>query len=72
MPRPEESLGSGSFGVFRTVRLAQDVTAAPDGFDVVGAAGSIGKFLAQLADEDVDDLQFRLVVPLRSESSSSI
>ncbi len=56
-------------------------------FDVVCAAGGVCELLAQLADEDVDDLQFRLVhaaievveeislvsvVPLRSDRSSSI
>jgi hypothetical protein len=43
------------------VRLAQHVAAAPDGLDEVAALGGIGELLAQLADEDVDDLQFRLI-----------
>src|SRR3982074_758930 len=43
------------------MRLAQHVAAAPDGFDEVAALGSVGELLAQLADEDVDDLQFGLV-----------
>ena len=43
------------------VRLAQHVAAAPHGFDEVAAFGSVRKLLAQLADEDVDDLQFGLV-----------
>src|SRR4029077_12626065 len=42
-------------------RLAQHVAAAPDRLDVVLAARGIGELFAQLADEDVDDLQFRLV-----------
>src|SRR5262249_52031566 len=42
-------------------RLAQDVAAAPHGLDVVLAAGGVGELLAQLADEHVDDLEFRLV-----------
>src|SRR4029079_11774106 len=43
------------------VRLAQYVAAAPPGLDEVAAFGGVGELLAQLADEDVDDLQFRLV-----------
>jgi hypothetical protein len=43
------------------VRLAQHVAAAPYGFDEVAAFGGVGELLAQLADEDVDDLQRRLV-----------
>jgi hypothetical protein len=43
------------------VRLAQHVAAAPDGFDEVAAFGSIRELLAQLVDEAVDDLEFRLV-----------
>src|SRR5229473_224263 len=43
------------------MRLAQHVAAAPDGLDEVAAFGGVGELLAQLADEDVDDLQFRLV-----------
>src|SRR6516165_763851 len=38
-------------------RLAQHVTAAPHGLDVVLAVGRIRELLAQLADEDVDDLE---------------
>src|SRR6202043_2114134 len=38
------------------LRVAQHVAAAPDGFDVVLAFGGRGQLLAQLADEDVDDL----------------
>ena len=44
-----------------SVGAAGWLTAAPDGFDVVAAVGGVGQLLAQLADEDVDDLQFRLV-----------
>src|ERR1700746_1662074 len=43
------------------VRFAQHVAAAPDGLDEVAAFGGVGDLLAQLADEDVDDLQFRLI-----------
>src|SRR5262249_31120653 len=43
------------------VRLAQHVAAAPHGLDEVAAFGGIRKLLAELADEDVDDLQLRLV-----------
>ena len=42
-------------------RIAQHIATAPDGFDVIVAAGRFGQLLAELADEDVDDLQFRLV-----------
>jgi hypothetical protein len=43
------------------VGIAQHVAAAPDGFDVVLCRRWLLQLLAQLADEDVDDLQFRLV-----------
>jgi hypothetical protein len=43
------------------VRLAQHVAAAPHGFDEVAAFGGVRQLLAQLADEDVDDLQLGLV-----------
>ncbi len=42
-------------------RVAQNVAPAPDGFDVVVAARGGHQFLAQLADEDIDDLHLRLV-----------
>ena len=42
-------------------RLAQHVAAAPHRFDVVLAVRGVGELFAQLADEDVDDLQLRLV-----------
>src|SRR6185503_2713470 len=45
---------------FLFARIAQHVAAAPDGFDVVLTGGRL-QLLAQLADEDVDDFQFRLV-----------
>src|SRR5690606_16857900 len=50
----------GRFFLFR-FRIAEDIAAAPDGFDVVVAAGGVRQFLAQLADEHVDDLHFRFV-----------
>src|SRR3981189_688427 len=43
------------------MRLAQHIAAAPHGLDEVAAFGSIRQLLAQLADEDVDDLQLGLV-----------
>src|SRR5258707_9076329 len=43
------------------MRLAQHVAAAPDGLDEVAPFRGVGELLAQLADEDVDDLQLRLV-----------
>src|ERR1700683_5340744 len=42
-------------------RLAQHVAAAPHRFDVVFAVRGVGEFFAELADEDVDNLQLRLV-----------
>src|SRR5579863_5627064 len=42
-------------------RVAQHITATPDRLDVVVAAGRLAQFLAQLADEHVDDLEFGLV-----------
>src|SRR5262245_25170477 len=41
--------------------LAQYIAAAPHRLYVVLAARSVGEFLAQLADEDVDDFELRLV-----------
>src|SRR5690349_23852275 len=51
-------------------RVAQHVAAAPDRLDVAVAAGRRDQLLAQLADEDVDDLELGLVDPaieMRSE-----
>src|ERR1700733_11994726 len=42
-------------------RIAQHVAAAPHGLDVIVAVGRGGELLAQLADEDVDDLELGLV-----------
>ena len=56
-----ENSGGDSF--FLVARLAQDIAAPPDRLNVIAAIARIGKFLAQLADENVDDLQFRLVHP---------
>src|SRR4051795_2141687 len=53
--------GSGGNALFDLVRLAQHVAAAPNGLDEVAAFGGIRELLAELADEDVDDLQLRLV-----------
>src|ERR1700722_644045 len=55
------NLRSGGNALFDLVRLAQHIAAAPHGLDEVAAFGGVGELLAQLADEDVDDLQFRLV-----------
>src|SRR4030081_259715 len=52
---------STSCGSPPAVRLAQHIAAAPHGLDEVAPLGGVGELLAQLADEDVDDLQFRLV-----------
>src|SRR5580700_2882162 len=49
--------GSDPFGV------AQRVTAAPYGLDVILAVCGLDELLAQLADEHVDDLQLGLVHP---------
>src|SRR5215213_7510565 len=42
-------------------RLAQHIAPAPDGLDIVLALAGVGEFFAQLADEHVDDLEFRLI-----------
>src|ERR1700722_8006787 len=55
------NLRSGGNALFDLLRLAQHIAAAPHGLDEVAAFGGVGQLLAQLADEDVDDLQFRLV-----------
>src|SRR3546814_11021542 len=41
--------------------IAQHIAAAPYGLDIIVAATGEGKLLAKLANEDVDDLQLRLV-----------
>ena len=43
------------------LRIAQHVAAAPDGLDIIVATGRRRQLLAQLAHEDIDDLEFRLV-----------
>src|SRR3984957_18737350 len=55
------NLRSGGNALFDFVRLAQHIAAAPHGLDEVAAFGGVGELLVQLADEDVDDLQFRLI-----------
>src|SRR5205823_14172546 len=52
---------SGGDALFHLVRLAQHIAAAPHCFDEIASFRGVGELLAQLADEDVDDLQFRLV-----------
>src|SRR6516162_280996 len=51
----------GCLGSRRRRRVAKHIAAAPHRFDVVIAAGRLGEFFAQLAEENVDDLQLRLV-----------
>src|SRR6185437_6265390 len=60
-----EILGDGRLRLacFALVGIAQHVAAAPDGLDVIGAAASKRKLLAELADEYVDDLELGLVHP---------
>ena len=41
--------------------ITQHIATAPDRLDIVLAFRCPGQFLAQLADEDIDDFQFRLV-----------
>src|SRR6185437_9678001 len=50
-----------SDSLFAVLRIAQHIAAAPHGFDVIVAVDRRRQFLAQLADEDVDDLEFGLV-----------
>ena len=45
------------------VETAQDIAASPNRFDIIAAIACIGEFFAELADENVDDLKFRLVHP---------
>src|SRR5262245_28032011 len=47
--------------VFMWRALAQHIAAAPNRLDEVLAARCGGELLTQLADEDVDDLELRLV-----------
>src|SRR3546814_12964026 len=56
---PGQALCRGGLLLFQ--RVPQDIPTAPYGFDVVLAAGRQRELLAQLADEDVDDLEFRLI-----------
>src|SRR5271163_2382923 len=44
-------------------RVTQHIATAPHGLDVVFAAGRQGELFAQLADENVDDLELGLVNP---------
>src|SRR3546814_7930565 len=61
--RPRSGVGdvTSRLGAVGADRVAQHVAAAPHGLDVVVAAGRGGQLLAELADEDVADLQLRLV-----------
>src|SRR3546814_15153839 len=56
---PGQALCRGGLLLFH--RVPQDIPAAPYGFDVVLAAGRQRELLAQLADADVDALEFRLI-----------
>src|SRR5262249_43267077 len=56
---PENALGSLRCLLLR--RIAQHVAAAPDRLDVMLTVRCSSELLAQLADEDVDDLELRLV-----------
>src|ERR1041384_6325790 len=47
----------------RLDRVAQHIAAAPDGLDVMIAAGRLCQFLAQFAPKDVDDLALGLAHP---------
>jgi hypothetical protein len=38
-------------------RIAKDIAAAPNRFDVMAATRSLGEFLAQFADKNVNDLE---------------
>src|SRR5579864_3428161 len=60
-PTGSHETGSGGNALFMVVRLAQHVAAAPHRLDEVAPLRGVGELLAQLADEDVDDLQLRLV-----------
>jgi hypothetical protein len=44
------------------VETAQDIAVSPNRFDIIAAIARIGELFAELADENVDDLQFRLVM----------
>src|SRR3546814_1516807 len=61
--RPRSGVGdvTSRLGAVGADRVAQHVATAPHGLAVVVAAGRGGQLLAELADEDVDDLQLRLV-----------
>jgi hypothetical protein len=51
----------GSLGVRRRRRVAEDIAATPHRFDIVIAAGRLSELFAQIADEHVNNLEFRLV-----------
>src|SRR6056297_3128540 len=46
---------------FRWIGIPQDITPAPDRLDMVHTARRLAEFLAQLADEHVDDLELGLI-----------
>src|SRR5215203_2682720 len=58
-----KQLGDGGLRLrlARLVGIPQHIAAAPYRLDVIGAAASKAQLLAQLTDEDVDDLEFGLV-----------
>ncbi len=45
---------------FLGMRIAQDVSPPPNGFDVIFAIRGLAEFLAQLADEDIDDFSINM------------
>ena len=61
MPAPAGNEGSRGDSFLVVARLAQDIAAPPNRFDIIAAIARVGEFFAQLADENVDDLQLRLV-----------
>src|SRR5687768_13138530 len=58
---PHSRTCSGDLGGLDLFGIAKDVAAAPDGLDIIVAAAGQAQLLAQLADEDVDDLELGLV-----------
>src|SRR3954471_10408824 len=60
VPAPESPEQKKS-GCDFLIRVAQHITASPDCFDVMLAIAGDGQLFAQLANENVDNFQFRLV-----------
>src|SRR6516164_6888811 len=51
----------GCGGIFG--RIAEPIASTPNGLDIVFAAGCLRQLFAQFADENIDDLERRLVHP---------